>query len=197
MFRVKRTKSRDFSALPLRLFKRGLKESLDHDYVIDGRFIGIPLLFPTISPKGKVVKNKYTKLFISSIYHPWELEIYDEFNSLTSTLLSKAPENSVNIVGHDLNASVGTRNPEDSEEVNNVVGPVGFNNRNEKGGQAISFLLQMDLRVMTTYFNHENYTTHTSNLTSPPTPSTLDSISISSNGVKKVKDCKVCKLGVL
>jgi hypothetical protein len=36
-----------------------------------GRFIGITLDFPITNHKGKSVKNKRTKLFIASIYHPW------------------------------------------------------------------------------------------------------------------------------
>eukprot|EP00956_Cyclotella_meneghiniana_P009246 scaffold12684_cov45-Cyclotella_meneghiniana.AAC.7 len=35
-----------------------------------GRFIGVTLLFPSINPKGKCIRNKPTKIFLSSIYHP-------------------------------------------------------------------------------------------------------------------------------
>ena len=151
-----------------------------------GRFIGVPLHFRTVSPKGSIDKSKITKLFISSIYHPWKPDQCEDFNSLATSLLSQAPKNSINIVGHDLNASVVTHHhPNDSEEINNVIGPFSLDNQNEKGCQAICFLLQMDLRVMSTYFNHDSYTTHISKFTTPHTPLMLDSISVSSNGVKK------------
>ena len=162
----------------------------------EGRFIGISLLFPSKTPQGNTLESKPTKLFIASIYHPWEPDDYDDFNSTASTLLSRVPDNSIKIIGHDLNASVGVRKPDDPECISQVIGPYGLDNRNEKGSQAISFLLQMDLRVMSTYFEHKYYTTHLSKFTTPHTPLTLDSISVSSNGMKRVRDCKVCELGI-
>jgi hypothetical protein len=115
-----------------------------------GRFIGAQLSFPSFNHRGKLIKNKPTKLFISSIYHPWETEQYDDFNdTVTNLLANNVTNNTITIAGHDLNACVGTRNTVNDESVHNILGPFGLNNRNEKGEMALAFLQQMNLKVMT------------------------------------------------
>jgi hypothetical protein len=82
---------------------------------------------PSISlqnqPQRQISKEQKNQTFIASIYHPWEPEQYDSFNSLASSLLTQAPSNAIKIIGHDLNASVGIRSPSDLESRNNIVGP--------------------------------------------------------------------------
>jgi hypothetical protein len=77
--------------------------------------------------------------------------------------------NAITIVGHDLSASVDVRTEADHGTVdNNILGPHGLNNRNVKGDMAINFLQQQNLRVMSTYFPHDNYTMHTSQFHNHP-----------------------------
>eukprot|EP00956_Cyclotella_meneghiniana_P040928 scaffold209475_cov73-Cyclotella_meneghiniana.AAC.1 len=136
-------------------------------------------------------------MFLASIYHPHKKELYEEFNDLATSLLQKAPQNAIKIIGHDINASLGIRHDDDPEELHHqILGPHGLNNRNEKGIKALNFLQQFDLKVMTSFFKHNTYTTHLSNLTSPRTPLTLDSISVSGDGSNRVRDCYVWNKGV-
>jgi hypothetical protein len=110
--------------------------------------------------------------------------------------VNNVTNNTITIVGHDLNACISTRNTVNDESVHNILGPFGLNNRNEKGEMALAFLQQMNLKVMTSFFEHKNYTTHISQFHNPPTPLTLDSISVSIKGSERVKDCKVWHKGV-
>jgi hypothetical protein len=86
------------------------KNSSSQNSIFAGRYLGISLNFPTISNYGKAVKRT-TKVYIASIYHPWEEETYDAFNDYAIELLAECPDNSIKIIGHDLNASVGIKTP--------------------------------------------------------------------------------------
>ena len=81
-----------------------------------------------------------------------KLEHLWKHNDTITECLSKVPQNSIRIIGHDLNASVGNRTVDDEGTTNDVLGPFGFNNRNEKGLMAIDFLQHNNFRVMTTFF---------------------------------------------
>lgn len=48
----------------------------------------------------------------------------------------------------------------DNEETyNDVLGPNGINSRNEKGSNAICFFQSLGLKVMNTFYQHNNYCT--------------------------------------
>jgi hypothetical protein len=66
------------------------------------------------------------KMFLASVYHPHEENLYRGFNDILTSLLRKAPPNAEKMLGQDINANVGIR--EDSDELNNVIGPHGFDN---------------------------------------------------------------------
>ena len=125
---------------------------LDEANKYSDRFLGINLQFDAVKLNGKKLRAKATNIFLSSVYHPWEPELYDDFNDTITECLSKVPQNSIRIIGHDLNASVGIRTVDDEGTTNDVLGPFGFNNRNEKGLMAIDFLQHNNFRVMTTFF---------------------------------------------
>jgi hypothetical protein len=173
------------------------KNSSSQNSIFAGRYLGISLNFPTISNYGKAIKRT-TKVYIASIYHPWEEETYDAFNDYAIELLAECPDNSIKIIGHDLNASVGIKTPRDNGTLDEVLGTFSLNNRNEKGLSALSFLQQMSLKVMTTFFSNKSYVTHTSNFNrdDEPIKLTLDSISVSKSGSNRVHNCKVWNLGV-
>ena len=74
-----------------------------------GRFIGISLHFPNVDSYDKKIKQNggLLKLFIASVYHPWEENRYLAFNADLQRLLAKAPENEQMILGQDINANIG------------------------------------------------------------------------------------------
>ena len=105
--------------------------------------------------------------------------------------MSKKTKNAETILGQDVNANIGVRG-EDDEDVSNVIGPHGINNRNKKGVWALQWLNMMQLKAANTFFEHHDYTTHTSFLP-PSLPQMLDIWSISSSSFKRVQNCGVCK----
>ena len=72
---------------------------------------------------------------MASIYHPYEQEKYQTFNSHLTTIMGKAPKKAETILGQDINANIGVRGEEEGFE--QVIGPHGFDNRNEKGNWAL------------------------------------------------------------
>jgi hypothetical protein len=126
------------------------------------------------------------KIFIASIYHPHEESQYRIFIDQFTSLLKKKKQKAEKILGQDINANIGTR--DDSSELNSIIGPHGFDNRNDKGVWALQMLALQDLKVANTFFEHEDYTTHTSYLP-PSLPQMLDVISVSSSFFKRVRDC--------
>jgi hypothetical protein len=94
-----------------------------------GCFIGVTLRFPNFDSYGKRIKGNST-FFLTSIYHPYEPQHYDDFNDLVATLLSQSPPKATILIGHDINADVGTKLTPDSADFSDVLGPHGFNKRN-------------------------------------------------------------------
>ena len=177
-------------------YKAGEKiTTLPKSHRFSDRILGINLTFDAIKPNGSKLKGKQTRLFLASIYHPWEEELYEDFNEIVTDVFSQVPEQCTKIIGHDLNASVGCRQPSDVDSTVGVLGPYGLNNRNKKGISALSFLENNNLRVMTSFFEHKEYGTHLVEFNK--TSITLDSISVSAKSFSRVKDCKVWNKGVI
>ena len=136
-----------------------------------GRFIGIWLSFPNIDSYGKKIKGEL-KIFLASAHHPNNndpLE-YEEFNDrLAELLLESEPydenlaeillevdspyKKSCRLIGHTINANVGTR---DCEGIKCVLGPHGVDNLDTNGELARKFMLSQNLRVLNTYFQHDD-----------------------------------------
>lgn len=98
-----------------------------------------------------------SKAFAASIYHPWEEDLYEDFNCLATSLLAKCPSNYTKIIGHDLNASLGIQTTEDEGFLDSTIGLFGIDNRNEKGELALQFLQQENLRAMTQAFSNTKH----------------------------------------
>jgi hypothetical protein len=90
-----------------------------------GRFIGISLHFPNIDSFGKKIAGNL-KLFVASVYHPWEKDNYLPFLEELQGILAKAPAKEQRILGQDINANVGVGKEE--EGLRNIIGPFGLDN---------------------------------------------------------------------
>ena len=131
----------------------------------------VQLSFPNIDSYGKKIKGEL-KFFLASAHHPNNndpLE-YEEFNvKLAELLLESEPydenlaeillevdspyKKSCRLIGHTINANVGTR---DCEEIKCVLGPHGVDNLDTNGELARKFMLSQNLRVLNTYFQHDD-----------------------------------------
>ena len=72
------------------------------------------------------------------------------------------------MLGQDINANIGMRGEEEGFE--QVIGPHGFDNINEKGNWALQWLSLFDLKATNTFFQHQDYATHTSYFIPPTQP---------------------------
>ena len=61
--------------------------------------------------------------------------------------------------GQDTNAALGTRNPRSDE---NTIGNHGIKAQDERGSELITLLRTHNLKVASTFFEHDNYTTWSS-----------------------------------
>ena len=98
------------------------------------------------------------------------------------------------LLGHDINAGVGTRSTDIENKFEDVIGPHGINSRNQKGLSALNFLQSLNLKIANTFFIHPSYTTWTHNV--HHTHHMLDIWT--TNTLSRIHDCKVFDLnGIL
>jgi hypothetical protein len=155
----------------------------DADY--KGRFIGVSLSFPNADSYGNRVKGE-NKFFIGSAYHPFEEELYDGFNDLLTSILAEVPTNTTMLIGHDINANLGVRQP---GEENTAIRRHGIASQNKKGCAAVNFFQSMNFKVMNTFYQHDDYVTWTN-----PASGSQHMLDIwTTNNPKKVTDCHVWK----
>ena len=130
------------------------------------------------------------KVFLCSAYHPYDhveqIEFYDELDSF----LSNRPRNSELLLGADVNCNVGVR----STMFKDVVGPNGLGNRNLKGKDFLFLLKSNQLKILLTFFTHDNYVTYR-NFSASKSPHMLDNFICCNEFFKRVTDCKVVKTG--
>ena len=159
-----------------------------------GRLIGVTLSFPNRSNRAADTHSKRAKgnikLFLCSAYYPYDhaeqIEFYDDLDSF----ISNRPRNSERLLGADVNCNVGVR----STMSRDVVGPIGICNRNQKGKDLLYLLKSNRLRVLLTYFTHDNYVTYR-NFSASKSPHMLDNFICCHAFFKRVMDCEVVKTG--
>ena len=86
----------------------------DQKGIHSGRFIGISFHFPNFDSYGKKIKG-HLNLFLASIYHPYETDKYQTFNSHLTSIMGRAPKRAEIILGQDINANIGVRDDEDDD----------------------------------------------------------------------------------
>jgi hypothetical protein len=63
------------------------------------------------------------------------------------------------VIGHDINAGVGTRSARDENCYNNVLAPCGIDKINQKAKQLLNFLAVNKLKLMNSFFKNSSYST--------------------------------------
>jgi hypothetical protein len=89
---------------------------------------------------------------LCSIYHPVDDEEYENFNSTLSSLLNHIPQKSNIILGHDINANIGT-NTTSGQNFKDTIGPFRIENRNKKGTSLLNLLASLNLKVTNSFFS--------------------------------------------
>ena len=161
---------------------------------VPGRIIGVTLSFPNASNRRKDRYRRTAKgsikLFLCSVYHPYDhaeqIEFYDELESF----LGGKPRNSELLLGADVNCNLGIRTP----MFRDVIGPHGINNRNNKGKDILYLLKSFNLKILLTFFQHANYVTYRS-FSARQSPHMLDNFICCKNFFKRVDNCKTIPFG--
>ena len=159
-----------------------------------GRLIGVTLSFPNRSNRAADTHSKRAKgnikLFLCSAYHPFDHAEQIEFYNELDSFISNRPWNSELLLGADVNCNVGVR----STIFSDVVGPNGIGNRNQKGKDLLYLLKSNRLRILLTYFTHDNYVTYR-NFSASKSPHMLDNFICCHAFFKRVIDCEAVKTG--
>ena len=94
-------------------------------------------------------------------------------------------------MGADVNCNVGIA----SKRFCNTLGPHGIDNRNNKGRELLYLYKTNNLKILLTYFKHNNYVSYRS-FNDKKSPHMLDNFVCCDQFFKRISDCKVTKLGV-
>ena len=159
-----------------------------------GRVISIPLKFDKFDNRGKKLKGSLN-LLISSLYHPVDTKEHNNLSDILVSFFKKHRKKQELIIGHDINANVGTRDPQATYDYNNVLGPHGIDNRNPKGTSLLMTLSIIDVRITNIFFTHDSHVRGVS-FSGTRSPHMLDVISVSPGIFQNMKDDAVVKIGV-
>ena len=131
------------------------------------------------------------KIFLCSIYHPYEFdkqrEFYDELNHFITT----RTRNSDIFMWAEVNCNVGKI----SKRFKDILGPHGLDNWNLKGRDILYLYKSNNFKILLSFFAHTNYIIYRS-FNDSKTPHMLDNFISCGNFFKRIRDCKVNRLGV-
>jgi hypothetical protein len=113
----------------------------------EGRIIGVQLTFPNIDNNGKKIKGNLN-ISLYSIYHPVDNIEFENFN----TILNSIPPETNIILGHDINANIGT-STNSRQHLKETIGAYGIENRNNKGTSLINLMASLNMKITNTHFN--------------------------------------------
>ena len=160
----------------------------------EGRFIGIHIQMPEFNTKGKRIKDRWQKLFITSVYHPYD-DTHFAFNSELDEVLSRMADDRDIVMGGDMNAQVGRRRDSDPDSYSNVLGPFGLEAQNDKGRDLLQVYLSNKLCIMNTFYEASSHVTHIS-CNKEKTECMLDMTSVSKGIFSRVSDCRKVDDGI-
>ena len=94
-------------------------------------------------------------------------------------------------MGADINCNVGVT----SKQFSDTLGPHGIDNKNIKGRELLYSYKTNNLKIMLSYFKHNNYITYRS-FNDKKSAHMLDNFVCCDQLFKSISDCKVTKVGV-
>jgi hypothetical protein len=87
-----------------------------------------------------------------SIYHPVDNIEFEDFNTILSSIFTQTPPDTNIILGHDINANVGTSS-NNGQHFKETIGTYGVENRNKKGISLINLMASLSMKITTSFFN--------------------------------------------
>ena len=157
--------------------------------------IKLTIFFPKKSNRSTDTYNQKAKglikIFLCSIYHPHNVDKQKDFYDGLDHFITNRPRNSEILIEADINFNVGIT----LERFSNTLGPQGINIRNIKGQELLSLYKTNNLKILLSYFIHDNYITYRS-FNDKKSAHMLDNFVCCGQLFKRISDCKVTKLGV-
>jgi hypothetical protein len=117
----------------------------------EGRIIGVPLTFPNVDDNGKKIKGELD-ITLCSIYHPVDNIEFKNFNTILSSILMQLPPETNMILGHDINANVGS-SANNGQHLKETIAAYGIENRNKKGISLINLMASLNMKITNSFFN--------------------------------------------
>ena len=125
-----------------------------------GWMIWVTLSFPNFSNRPTdTLKRKAKgsiKLFICSIYHPYNFNEQREFYDELDHFITTRPRNSEILMGADVNCNVGIR----SKRFNDILGLHWLDNRDLKRRNILYLYKSNSIKILLSFFVHTNYITY-------------------------------------
>jgi hypothetical protein len=166
----------------------------------EGRIIGVPLTFPNIDNNRKKIKGNLN-ITLYSIYHPVDNIEFENFNTILNAILTQLPPETNIILGHNINANVGT-SANSGQHLKETVGVYGIENRNKKGTSLINLMASLNMKITNTYFNLKQSnlnatTTHTTwrNPNASKSQHMLDVFLCSNSFFNRIQGCNPTRKG--
>ena len=127
-----------------------------------GRTIVITISFPNKSNRLTDTYHRKTKgnikIFLCSIYHPHEIDKQKKFINELDQFITNRPMNLEILMESDINCNVGVT----SKLFSDPLRPHGINNRNIKWSELLYLYKTNNLKILLSYFKHNNYITYRS-----------------------------------
>jgi hypothetical protein len=165
---------------------------------IEGRIIGVPLTFPNVDDNGKTIKGELN-ITLCSIYHPVDNIELKNFNTILSSILTQLPPETNIILGHGINANVGTRSNSGQHLKKE---PMALKTETKKGTSLINLMASLSMKIPNSYFNPrpsnlDATTTHTiwRNPNVSKSQHMLDVFSCSNSFFYRVQGCNPTRKG--
>ncbi len=136
-----------------------------------------------------------------SIYHPVDNIEFEDFNTILSSILTQSSPDKNIILGHDINANVGTSS-NNGQLFKETIGSYGIENRNKKGISLINLMASLSMKITYSFFNPrpsdlDATTTHTTwrNPNTSKSQHMLDVFSCSNTFFNRVQGCNPPRKG--
>ncbi len=138
-------------------------------------------------------------IILYSIYHLVDNTEFEDFNTILSSILTQSSPDTNIILGHDINANVGTSS-NNGQHLKETIGTYGIENKNKEGISLINLMASLSMKITNSFFNPrpsdlDATTTHTTwrNPNASKSQHMLDVFSCSNTFFNRVQGCNPTK----
>jgi hypothetical protein len=89
---------------------------------------------------------------LCSLYHPVDNIEFEKFNAILSSILTQLPPETNIILGHNINANLGT-SANSRQHLKETIGANGMKNKNKKGSSRINLMASLNMKITNSFVN--------------------------------------------